>query len=226
MKDNIRTIGKAVEKLELHTEEGRAAAYKKYKPLMHKISNQFVGRLPLSFDDIMGAAYEGFTLAMNKYVSGTSQSFQQYAAWCMRNAILTSANTEGHTIKLSAYQQQKVKDRGDSTFLCVPMSSMVWDSDDDGDRFSEFGYTCDPMAESDSSVMWDFYNWMLDNFSLKERTIFYHAYGLNGYDAMRGTDIAKMLNVSTACVSVTNKRILSAIRGDEKMLDRLRDMIQ
>ena len=109
----------SIETPNLKDPKERERLFIQYKNLMFKIVNQYSGKLPLQFDDIVGAAMEGFTKALNSYKTGTSQSFQQYAAWCMRNNILTSANEEGHVVKFNAYQQKKAKERGESTRISM-----------------------------------------------------------------------------------------------------------
>lgn len=211
----------------------RNKLFLQYQALMYKIVNQFVGQLPMNFDDIVGAAMEGFTLALNKWVPGTSQNFQQYAAWSMRNAILNSANQEGHTVRFSAYQQKKAKAAGKSTFNTIRLGSfMQGDCDNERtyfkeDRCGELGIEqSDFNLETEDSVFYKFYQWMDENFSQRDCHIFYHTYGVKGYQLMKGTEIAKMFNLSAASISVTNKKIIRAIRQNPNVLSMLSDLLK
>lgn len=217
-----------INSLDLQDNKVRGMLFIQYQPLMYKIVNQFDGNLPLDRDDIISAAMEGFTLALNKWKPGTSQSFQQYAAWSMRNSILNSSNQEGHTVKFSAYQQKKAKEEGRSTFNTVRINSMLSDGDDDGsDRMIELGVEQPEMdLETNDSVFWQFYEWMSERFSQRDCHIFYHTYGVHGYELLKGTEIAEMFNISAASVSVTNKKIIKEIRNDNNIMSLLADLLK
>ena len=84
--------------LDLNSESGRAAVAKKYEPLIHKICHQWVGKINLPYDDLLGFAYEGLTYAMNNYGKKNKKStatdeavlsytFGQFAAYCILNQI-------------------------------------------------------------------------------------------------------------------------------------------
>ena len=195
-----------------------------YKNLMFKIVNQYVGKLPLPFDDIVGAAMEGFTKAMNSYKTGTSQSFQQYAGWCMRNNILTSANEEGHVVKFNAYQQKKAKERGESTFITQSISNIYEETQED--KLEILGIEDSKMDNLDEEeVFSDLFSWLEYNFSKRDCEIFYLFFGLNGRIQTKGIDIAKQFNVSAATVTVTNKKIIKKLKENDNLLDELRDLL-
>ena len=215
---------KTTEKLNLNDPNERSRLFIQYKNLMFKIVNQYVGKLPLPFDDIVGAAMEGFTKAMNSYKEGTSQSFQQYAGWCMRNNILTSANEEGHIVKFNAYQQKKAKERGESTFITQSISNIYEDSQED--KLEILGIE-DPEIDnvSDEEVFSNLFTWLEHNFSNRDCEIFYLYFGLNGRTQTKGIDIAKQFKVSAATVTVTNKKIIKKIKENEMMLSYLRNLL-
>lgn len=212
------------ENLNLKDPKERERLFLQYKNLMFKIVNQYVGKLPLPFDDIVGAAMEGFTKAMNGYREGTSQSFQQYAAWCMRNNILTSANEEGHVVKFNAYQQKKAKERGESTFITQSISNIYEDSQED--KLEILGVE-DPEIDNvnPEEVFSDLFKWLEYNFTKRDCEIFYLYFGLNGRTQTKGIDIAKQFKVSAATVTVTNKKIIKKLKENKTMLSCLRDLL-
>jgi len=195
-----------------------------YKNLIFKIVNQYVGKLPLDFDDIVGAAQEGFVKAMNSYKVGTSQSFQQYAAWCMRNNILTTANEEGHVVKFNAYQQKKAKERGESTFISQSISNIYEETQED--KLEILGVD-DPEFDNfdETEAFSDLFTWMEYNFSKRDCEIFYLYFGLNGRTQTKGIDIAKQFNVSAATVTVTNKKIIKKLKTNDTLLEALRSLL-
>ena len=84
--------------LDLKTEKGRNDIVKKYEGLCHKIARQWVGKINLSYEDLLGCCYEGLTYAMNNYGKKNRKSkaddeavkgytFGQFASYCMLNQI-------------------------------------------------------------------------------------------------------------------------------------------
>lgn len=214
----------AQEKLNLKDSQERERLFVQYKNLMFKIVNQYVGKLPLCFDDIVGAAMEGFTKAMNGYKEGTSQSFQQYAGWCMRNNILTTANEEGHVVKFNAYQQKKAKERGESTFITQSISNIYEETQED--KLEILGTEDSKLDNLDEEeVFSNLFSWLEYNFSKRDCEIFYLFFGLNGRPQTKGIDIAKQFNVSAATVTVTNKKIIKKLKENGNLLDELRDLL-
>lgn len=215
---------KETTELNLKDTKEREKLFIQYKNLMFKIVNQYAGKLPLPFEDIVGAAMEGFTKALNSYKTGTSQTFQQYAGWCMRNNILTTANEEGHVVKFNAYQQKKAKERGESTFISQSISNIYEDTQED--KLEILGVE-DPEFDNfdETEALTDLFTWMEYNFSKRDCEIFYLYFGLNGRIQTKGIDIAKQFKVSAATVTVTNKKIIKKIKENPDLLDSLRDLL-
>ena len=62
----------------------------KYEPLINKLVNQYSKKSKYSWTEIKSMAYEGFALAISKYDEKRSDmDFTKYAAFAIRNAILT-----------------------------------------------------------------------------------------------------------------------------------------
>lgn len=222
--DVIFNYMKVKEKLNLKDPQERERLFIQYKNLMFKIVNQYSGKLPLSFDDIVGAAQEGFVKAMNTYKDGTSQSFQQYAGWCMRNNILTTANEEGHIVKFNAYQQKKAKERGESTYITQSISNIYEETQED--KLEILGIE-DPEVDNldEDEVFSNLFSWLEYNFSKRDCEIFYLYFGLNGRAQTKGIDIAKQFKVSAATVTVTNKKIIKKLKENEDLLSCLRNLL-
>lgn len=214
---------------DLQDPDVRNQLFIQYQALMYKIVNQFVGNVPLNFDDIVGAAMEGFTLALNKWKKGTSQNFQQYAAWSMRNAILNSTNQEGHIVRFSAYQQRKAKEAGKSPYIHKRISEITTPMGDEDreDRMAILG-TEDPdfTLETEDSIFYRFFQWMDENFSQRDCHIFYHTYGIRGYELLKGTELADLFGLSAAAISVSNKKVIRAIRANKEIMDMLSDLLK
>ena len=58
-------------------------------------------------DDVIGFAEEGLVDAMNTYNPNKGQSFKSYAAYRILYFIQNGSNSQGHTVKFSAYMQKK-----------------------------------------------------------------------------------------------------------------------
>ena len=107
--------------LDLGSEKGRTAVTKKYEPLVHYIARQWVGKLNLSYEDLVGCCYEGLTYAMNTYGKKNKKSkaedesvvnytFGQWAAYCMRNQILGNGVYDSHLVRIPKSQQKKERE--------------------------------------------------------------------------------------------------------------------
>lgn len=122
--------------IDLDSERGRSEIAKKYQPLCYKIANSFKGKSNLSFDDILSAAFEGLTWAMNSYgkksnkaqqkeeVSGEqldtstykTTTFLTYASYMIRFAILEAIKGESHLVRIPTSEQSRErKEKGSNT---------------------------------------------------------------------------------------------------------------
>ena len=201
---------------------------KQYIPLLHKIANQMILKKPeeMDFQDILGFGNEGMVYAMNTYNSEKGLSFQQYLGWCIRNKILSGINEEGHTIKFSAYAQNKAK-LGKSEYIStVSMSSLFSNDDDDkpqSDRLPQIG-DCES-NKSDQSVWEKVCEWARKNFSERDSDMFIRFYGLDGQEPEEGKKLASKWGVSSCCVSVSKKKIIDAIKKSKELKDLLSDLL-
>ena len=107
--------------LDLNSEKGRAFVVKKYEPLVHKIARQWLGKINLSYEDLVGCCYEGLTYAMNNYGKKNKKSraedikvkeytFGQFASYCMLNQIKGNGVNDSHLIRIPTSVQKRERD--------------------------------------------------------------------------------------------------------------------
>ena len=206
---------KSTNALDLNDSKTRERLARQYQPLLHKIANQMVLKIPpeMSFDDVLGYGNEGIVYAMNTYKDNLGQSFQQYLGWCIRNKILTGINEEGHTIKFSAYHQKKAKE-GNSDYLSFSsIDSYTRDDDNDeapSSRMSQLGVSYNPLEDKD--IAKKFYKWVYANFSERDADIFIRFYGLDGKKPMSGKELSEKYGVSNCCITLCKKKIIETIK--------------
>lgn len=223
------------ETINLNDKDTREKLAIQYQPLVHKISNQWKGRLPLEYRDIVGYAEEGLVMAFNSYDpdkigkdgNKTKQSFRQYAAWCILHAILNGANNEGHTVKFSSYLQNKRKKEGSSCFIMKSLDCSV--VDDDGnlkmDIPDEQSIDINNMLLEESDVMKSLFKRVEEKFCKRDCDIFYSSLGLKGKDMAMGKDLAKKYHIAPCTVTFTVKKVVKYIRKDEELWDALWEVL-
>ena len=183
---------------------------KKYEPLVHKLAHQMERTSNFSYEDLVQYGFEGLLTAFKTYRETEKQTFIQYAAWQIRYAILNANNNEGHLVKYSYYQQKK------ETKMCI-------NSIDNDENTLQIEYTegCDI-----SSVRSVLYHELELKFSTRDCDIFYRTYGLKNYDYEKSKDVAKMYNISSASVTVINKKIIQYIKDNSKLMDIMSELLK
>lgn len=203
------------------TEKELNEQVKKYEPLINKIVKQFFDKIHLPWGDLKSMGYEGFWIAVKKYDQNKSNmSFVQYAAFSIRNQILSSIDDELRTVKLSAYAQKITKEKGDSLFNSVSMSVISGENNSDSDECysREYKYNLYENNSYDKQSAYElFYNTIEENFSKRDVEIFYMSYGLKNYDLLKGKDIAKYFNLSEGSISQKNKKIIEFIKSNNDL---------
>ena len=128
--------------IDIETSAGRNACAKQYMPMVHKIVNGFVGKSRLDKPELMSAALQGFTHAMNTWRrsdkdDSKSVPFKTYAGYCVRNQILQDINNLSYTIKTNQYAVDKMG----SKLVGISLDGMSFDTDDDfkQDRIAALG---------------------------------------------------------------------------------------
>lgn len=197
----------------------------KYEPLVNKLVKQFYDQVQCPWNDLKSMAYEGLAIAIHKYDSNRSKmSFTQYAAFAIRNNILTCLDEELRTVRLSAYAQKKVIERGGTTFNTISIDQPYHGDDERTPRESVMN-----MYEDEKFSNGDVFNYLYDRlddkFSERDCNIFYMTFGLKGYSETKGRDIAKSLNISEGLVSQRLKKVITFIRQDSDLCEMLGSLI-
>lgn len=196
-----------------------------HEKLVNKLVNQFFSKGVGQWDQIKSMAYEGLAIAINSYDDERSKmTFTQYAAFAIRNNILTSLDNEMRTVKLSNYAQKKAMESGEALWNTVRMNMNPNQSDDKKPLEIRLGMY-ENEKFSDGDVFEYLYTRVESTFTNEECKMFYMVFGLKGYDETKGKDIAKEMNVSEAKVSQKVKKIITWIKGDENLCEVLANLM-
>ena len=210
------------------TEQEKNQLVNTYEPLINKLVGQFYAKVKCPWEDLKSMAYEGFVIAINKYDEKRSKmTFTQYAAFSIKNTILSSLDNELRTVKLSAYAQKKVTELGGSTFNTISIDQpYVGDSSDSEITPREMVIGMYDDEKFSNGDVFDYLYTRLENhFPNRDYEIFYMTFGLKGYDEMRGKEIAKKYGISEGLVSQRLKRVLEYIRKDNDLCEMLSSLI-
>lgn len=209
----------------INVNEIRESLPHKYEPLVNKIVHQFFKKGLMEWDQLTSMAWEGFALAINTFnVDRSNMTFTQFAAFAIRNNILTCIDNELRTVKLSAYAQKKVQDQWGDTALFNTVSISTHPQDDDKTpREMKLGmYT---NSKFDDGNVYEYLCARIEEqFCERDCKIFYKTFGLNGYDVMKGKDIALEFGVSEGLVSQKVKKIATWIRKDNDICEMLQNL--
>ena len=196
-----------------------------YQKLVVKITKQFYDKGLTTWDQLSSMAWEGFAIAINNFDEGRSKmNFTQYAAFAIRNNILTSLDNELRTVKLSNYAQKKVVEGGGTLWNSISLDAKP-DNDDDSKGISEYKANAYTTAKfSDGDIFGYLYTRLNERFTTVDCKVFYMAFGLNGYEDTKGKDIAKEFGLSEAAVSQKLKKICQWIRKDQELCEMLQNL--
>lgn len=197
---------------------------KQYKPLLNKICYQYYSRLNgnnINWDDIMSMAYEGFVLATKNYEPNRSKmSFTQYAAFAIRNNILTRLNEELRTVKVSCYNFQKNQKNNIPSCVSIPLNSI---NTEDAPKKS------DHLKKCPSCMMTDMYdvhisqrikpiiNYINKNFTPRQVDFFMKYFGLDSDTNTKVKDIAQQWHVTPGFVSQQVKLMINNIKNNKNI---------
>ena len=196
---------------------------KQYQPLVYKIAHQQKNNTPLPWQDVLGFAEEGLAKALNDYKDGKGQTFRQYAGYQILYSIQNGINNEGHTVKFSAYMQQKAKENGGSTWIMKSIDMRVDENGEEKCNIKEPSVS--PEVNSHLSIMNELYQDLESHFSAKDCDIFYQMYGLKNYDFTKGIDIAKQYKCSAPNVTLICKKIINYIKSNQLLMDELATLL-
>jgi RNA polymerase sigma factor (sigma-70 family) len=208
--------------IDLDSQNGRNAASKMYMPMIYKIVNQYIGKSNLSKSELISAALEGFTNAMNDWDKDSGTPFKTYAGTRARQQILNDINKHSHN--LSGYNDYALK-QGYSADAFSLDNIVNGDDDMQQDRLSFLGGIDDEYKEVDEQSIRKLYDLIEQKFSDRDIDIFYRYFALNGRKKEKSKDIAKMYGMSEGNIknSIINK-IIKFLRTDPKSASILRSI--
>lgn len=227
--------------LDLDSEKGREAVAKKYEPLVHKIAKQWLGKINLGYNDLLGCCYEGLTYAMNTYGKKNKKSkaddeavvsytFGQYAAYCMRNQIVGNGVNDSHLVRIPASQQKKDREQKGHNVknLSVSGDKAVGHDDEGGKTMFDFiGSTSNAEKSLDNEDLEKIWNriWKVleEEFDSKILDVWYSFYGLRGHKKMKNKEIAEKYNVANSNITYYCFKINSFIKKNKKILGLFSD---
>ena len=208
------------------TQKERNELAKQYEPLINKMVKQFSMKVAADWYEIKSMAYEGLALAINKYDDERSgMSFTQFAAYAIRNNILTCLDNETRTVKMSNYNQKKAIEAGAPLFTSVSIDRSIRCDDEKRPLEVKLGMVANETF-SDGDVFEYLYLRLEEKFNEDDRNIFYKSFGLHGEDEWKGKDIAKEIGISEALVSRKIKKIIEWIRADENLCEVLSNLME
>lgn len=223
----MKTVDKAYEERIISMRD-KDKLVKQYEPLVIKITKQFVSKVQYNWEDVKSMAYEGLAIAINTYDEKRSNmTFLQFAAFAIRNNILTSLDNELRTVKMSAYAQKLAKENGEASFSSVSMTTICGESGSDDRDVISREYK-NGLYEDANFQYGDIYKYIYhrinSEFPERDCQMFYMSFGINGYEQMKGKEIAKLLNVSEGLVSQKVKKMISFIRKDNDLCEMLANL--
>lgn len=231
--------------LDLKSEEGRNALAKKWEKLVHKIAQQWRGKVNMTYDEIVSAAWEGFTNAMNSYGKKSAYkntddekavktyTFGQYAAYMIRFAIAGEVNNSSRLVRvpISAISKEK-KETGSITKNNTISGDKKVGSDDEGNKslFDFIGGVDDgerALDQSDLDKLWaDVYNILEKEFDKKVIEAWYSFMGLNGRDKLKNKEIANKIGCQPSLVTYYCNTVNNFIKNDSRVLSKMKEIYE
>lgn len=221
--------------IDLDSPAGRNAVTKMYMPLVYKIVNQYVNTSSLSKQDLISAALDGFTDAMNQWKKPSSEQktvpFKTYVSYRIKQQILNDINTHSHGLSGGNwYNTKKYAGQLDTKSLDTLLGWNDEDNEWSQDKLKQLGVE-DPdnentMLKPKEEQMWqDIYKELEREFNSRQLDVFYRFFGLNGYKREKSKDIAKSIGYSESAIrnSFINK-ILKYLKTNPKTSNILNDL--
>ena len=231
--------------LDLSSENGRNEIAKRYAPLVHKIAKQWMGKVNMTYDELLSAAYEGLTNAMNDYGKKNaykdvddekavkSYTFGQYAAYRIRFAINGEVNSTSRLVRvpISAISKEK-REKGTIAKNNTVSGDKKVGGDDDGNK-SLFDFIGDTdtsersMDESDLDKLWaDVYKVLDKEFDKKVIEAWYSYRGLNGRDKLKNKEIADRIGCKPSLVSYYCNTVNNFIKNNSSLMKKLLEIYE
>lgn len=231
--------------LDLETQQGRNEIAKRYEPLVHKMAKQFMGKSNLSYDELLSAAYQGLTWAMNGYGKKTkknvadmetivSKTFTQYAAWIIRVAILEDIKHLSQTVRIPLSQQNLEREqtgRNTKNNTISGDKTVSVKGDESGKSLFDYVGATDNATRGidneDAEKLWKaLFNKLESHFDKTMMDIYYHSFGLNGYEKMKKKEIADKYGVAQSSISYYLYKVNDYIQTDKKLKALITDIFE
>lgn len=214
--------------IDLETSAGRNAAAKMYMPMVHKIVNGYVGKTRLGKPELMSAALQGLSDAMNdwrKNDDGNSVPFKTYASYRIQQQILNDINQFSHTLKTNWYSAKKL---GTDMLDAISLDSLPKNIDGelDQDRLVSLGVE-DPnynLSKNEEENWADLYKIIEGIFKQRDVDIFYRYFGLKGHNREKAKDIAKSMSMTPGNIRPIIDKILTTLKKNPRAMDLLLDL--
>lgn len=239
--------------LDLKTEKGRAAVYKKYLPLIYKIVNQFQGKSTLPQEELFSIATLGLVNAMNSFGHSkkrdengkwvevdkeerhTNYTFGQYAGNQIRNQILGGIE-DSHLVHIPKSQQKKERDdKGHNTRNISVSGNQTVGHDSEGNGKTLFDYIENSeeagksLDNEDLQKLWQgAYKKLEDKFGKDDMEIFYRCFRLNGHENenKKQKDIAAEYGLKPTTLNVRLHKVIDYIKNDKVMWDIFTNILE
>lgn len=230
--------------LDLKSEKGRNEVAKRYTPLVNKIAHQWKGKVNLTNDEIMSAAWEGLTNAMNGYGKKKSlntdeeeqrvraTTFGQYAAYAIRFAILGDVKNVSQNVRIPVSVQNKErKEKGmNRKTNTISGDKKIGDDEKSKTLFDMVGGVDTSerdMDEQDLNKLWkNVFNLLDKEFDKKVMFAWYSFMGLNGYDKLKNKEIADKLKCNPSLISYYCTTVNNFIRKDETIMKMMTEIYE
>jgi DNA-directed RNA polymerase specialized sigma subunit len=215
--------------IDLDSSVGRNACAKQYMSMVHKIVNGYVGQSKLSKPELMSAALQGFTDAMNDWrkndIDNNSVPFKTYAAYRVKQQILNDINSLSYTVSTNWYGVQKM---GAGMLSAISIDSMMGDDDNDfkQDRLGFLGEEPNYTLTNSEERNWnELYKLIEATFKQRDVDVFYRYFGLKGHNKEKAKDIAKSLGISPQLVTnIVKDVILKKLKNSSKAMEILSEL--
>lgn len=215
--------------IDLETSSGRNACAKQYMNMVHKIVNTYVGQSRLGKAELMSAALQGFTDAMNDWRKPGHEDnnvpFKTYAAYRVKQQILNDINTYSYSVKTNWYG---VKKMGSTMLTAVSLDGAPRTEDGEfkQDHLKHLGKDPNYNLTNSEEHNWDeLYKLIENTFKQRDIDIFYRYFGLKGHQKEKGKDIAKSLGISPQLIKgVVYDIVLKKLKQNPKAMEILMDL--
>ena len=230
--------------LDFTTERGRNAIAKKYEPLVHRIAHQWVGKINLSYNDILSCAYEGLTYAMQNYGKKNKKSkasdeavkgytFGQFAAYCILNHIRGYGVYDSHLVWIpnSVQKKERIEKGHNTKTFSVSGDKAVGNDDEGGKSMFDFigtsgGADAGVNAEDRKKIWNDIMSILEKEFDKKVIDIWCSYWGLFDHKKLQNKDIAKKYNVANSNITYYCQKVNFFIKKNKKILDMFSELYE